>query len=153
MGCSTRLAPEPFDPGAEYAEFQAGIMDDGAIVSFLGVARPKSADGDDVAGLFLEHHPRLTEASLEEIAADAGRRFDISSIRIVHRCGDIRPGEAIVFVAAASLHRRAAFDAADYAMDRLKTEAVFWKREDGVDGSRWIEPTPRDQADRARWSK
>lgn len=153
MGCSTCLAAQPFDPVAEYADFQAGIMDEGAIVSFLGVARPKSTGGEDVAGLFLQHHPRLTAASLEEIAADAGRRFDISSIRIVHRCGDIRPGEALVFVAAASPHRRAAFDAADYAMDRLKTEAVFWKREDGVDGSRWIEPTPGDQADRARWSK
>jgi molybdopterin synthase catalytic subunit len=95
----------------------------------------------------------MTEASLREIGEDSGRRFDISAIRVVHRCGDIAPGEAIVFVATAALHRRAAFEAAEYAMDRLKTDAVFWKREDTVDGSRWIEPTSGDQADRSRWSE
>lgn len=152
MRCTTRLAAERFDPNAEYAEFQSGLADEGAIVTFIGVARPQSRGGDEVIGLFLDHHPRLTEASLREIAEDAGRRFDASAVRVVHRCGHVMPGEAIVFVAAATLHRRAAFDAAEYAMDRLKTDAVFWKREDAVDGSRWIEPTITDQVDRARWS-
>jgi molybdopterin synthase catalytic subunit len=73
-------------------------------------------------------------------------------VRVLHRCGAIAPGEPIVFVAAAAAHRRAAFDAVDYLMDRLKTEAVFWKREDAVDGSRWIEPMDCDRADQARWS-
>jgi molybdopterin synthase catalytic subunit len=91
--------------------------------------------------------------SLDEIAEDAGKRFDVSAICIVHRCGDVSPGEPIVFVATSALHRRAAFEAAEYAMDRLKTEAVFWKREDAVDGSRWVEPTIADQVDRARWSR
>ena len=153
MRCTTRLAPEKFDPTAEYERFQASIMGEGAIVTFAGVARAKTASGSDVAGLFLEHHPRLTEASLREIAEDAGRRFDVEAISVVHRCGKIAPGETIVFVAAAALHRRAAFEAAEYAMDRLKTEAVFWKREDAVDGSRWVEPTLTDQVNRARWSK
>jgi molybdopterin synthase catalytic subunit len=152
MRCSTRLAPERFNPTVEYERFQSGIMDEGAVVTFAGVARPKTASGGDVAGLYLEHHPRLTEASLKQIAEDAGRRFDVEAISVVHRCGKIAPGETIVFVAAAALHRRAAFEAAEYAMDRLKTEAVFWKREDAMDGSRWIEPTMADQADRARWS-
>jgi molybdopterin synthase catalytic subunit len=80
-------------------------------------------------------------------------RFDVTAVKIVHRHGEVRPGEAIVFVAAASVHRRAAFEAADYMMDRLKTEAVFWKREDAVDGSRWIEPTDADRFERARWSE
>ena len=80
-------------------------------------------------------------------------RFDVSDLLVVHRCGDVAAGEAIVFVAASSPHRRAAFLAADYLMDRLKTDAAFWKREDGVDGSRWIEPTGQDQADRKRWSE
>lgn len=153
MQCTTRLATECFDPNAEYAAFQSTLVDEGAIVTFVGVARPRSAAGGEVTGLFLEHHPRLTEASLNEIAEGAGRRFDISAISVVHRCGNMSPGEAIVFVATAALHRRAAFEAAEYAMDRLKTEAVLWKREDAVDGSRWIEPTITDQVDRARWSK
>lgn len=153
MRCSTRLAPERFDPTAEIGRFQSAIEDEGAIVSFVGVARPQSARGTTVTGLFLDHHPRLTEKSLRDIAEDAARRFDVSALSVVHRCGSIEPDEAIVFVAAAALHRRAAFEAAEYAMDRLKTDAVFWKREDAVDGSRWIEPTTADQADRARWSK
>jgi molybdopterin synthase catalytic subunit len=81
------------------------------------------------------------------------RRFGASALTVVHRCGEIEPGEAIVFIAVAALHRRAAFEAAEYAMDRLKTDAVFWKREDAVDGSRWIEPTIADHVDRGRWSK
>jgi molybdopterin synthase catalytic subunit len=153
MASSTLLATEAFDPSAEYAAFQSGLSNEGGIVTFLGVARPLSSMGDEVTGLYLDHHPRLTEKSLEEIADDAARRFDVSSIRIVHRCGAVAPGEAIVFVAAAATHRRAAFEAAEYAMDRLKTEAFFWKREDLVDGSRWVEPTLTDQFDRARWSK
>ncbi len=153
MRCSTRLAHERFDPAAEYEEFQAAIDEEGAIVTFAGVARPTSTSGNEVVGLHLQHHPQLTRASLREIAEEAGRKFDVSAISVVHRCGDIAPGDAIVFVATAAPHRRAAFEAAEYAMDRLKTEAVFWKREDAVDGSRWIEPTVADHADRARWSK
>ena len=152
MCCITRLAFERIDPTAEFEAFQAALDDEGAIATFAGVARPESMSGSTVTGLFLEHHPRLTEASIEEIAEDAARKFDATAIAIVHRCGSIAPGETIVFVAAAALHRRAAFEAAEYAMDRLKTEAVFWKREDSVDGSRWIEPTVADRVDRARWS-
>lgn len=152
MRCLTRLAAERFDPNAEYAEFQSGLVDEGAVVTFVGIARPQSTTGREVTGLFLDYHPRMTEESLREIAEDSARKFDVSAISVVHRCGDVSPGEAIVFVATAALHRRAAFEAAEYAMDRLKTEAVFWKREDAVDGSRWIEPTITDQVDRARWS-
>jgi molybdopterin synthase catalytic subunit len=153
MKCTTRLTADSFDATTEFALFQSGLEIEGAIVTFFGIARPQTAAGEEVSALFLDHHPRLTEASLDAIAQDAGERFNVSSIHIVHRCGRIVPGEPIVFVAAAALHRRAAFEAAEYAMDRLKTDAVFWKREDTVDGSRWIEPTIADHADRARWSK
>jgi molybdopterin synthase catalytic subunit len=153
MRREVRLATSAFDAAAEYRQFLSGLADDGAVVTFLGTARPTGSGGEDVTGLFLDHHPRMTEASLREIAEDAGGRFGVSAISIVHRCGEIAAGEAIVFVAAAAIHRRAAFEAAEYAMDRLKTDAVFWKREDAVDGSRWIEPTLADEADRARWSK
>lgn len=146
------LSEDPFSPEHELAAFTAGLSGAGAVVCFTGIARPRSGDGRAVTNLFLEHHPRLTTRSLERIAADAAARFALDAVRIVHRCGDIAPGEPIVFVATASAHRRAAFEAADYAMDRLKSEAVFWKREDRADGSDWIEPTPADARDLARWS-
>ncbi len=153
MRCSTRLAPQKFDPTAEIRTFQLAVENEGAIVSFIGVARPYSSTGAKVSGLYLDHHPRLTEKSIRDIAEDAVRRFGASALTVVHRCGEIEPGEAIVFIAVAALHRRAAFEAAEYAMDRLKTDAVFWKREDAVDGSRWIETTIADHVDRGRWSK
>lgn len=140
----------PFQPERELADFAAEGA--GAVVSFTGLARPEREDGAKVAGLFLDHHPRLTEKSLHDIAASA-ERFGVAAVRIVHRCGAIAPCEAIVFVAAAARHRRAAFAAVDCLMDALKTDALFWKREDGVDGARWIEPTESDRADRARWSE
>ena len=144
-----RLAHAPFQPGLELAGFSADGA--GAVVSFTGLARPGTLDGAKLEQLYLDHHPRLTEKSLHDIAASA-ERFGVAAVRIVHRCGAIAPGEPIVFVAAAALHRRAAFDAVDCLMDALKTDAVFWKREDGVDGARWIEPTEADRSDRARWS-
>ena len=150
---SIRLADEPFAAERELAEFTAGLTGEGAVVSFLGIARSRTSDGEEVEGLVLDHHPRLTLRSLEEIADAALGRFDISSLRIVHRRGPVAPGETIVFVAAAAVHRRAAFEAADYAMDRLKTDAVFWKREDGPGGSRWIEPRDEDHEARSRWSE
>lgn len=147
-----RLAEAAFDPGAEYGRCLRQLAGDGALVTFAGVARPHTHGGQTVQGLFLDHHPRLTAGSLEEIARAAAQRFEVTNIVIVHRCGHIAAGEAIVFVAAAAAHRRAAFEATDYLMDRLKTDALLWKREDAVDGSRWIEPTEADRAERARWS-
>lgn len=149
---TVRLADAPFVADRELAEFTDGLAGEGAVVSFTGIARSCSSGGDRVERLVLDSHPRLTLRSMEDIAAAARRRFDISALRIVHRHGEIAPGEAIVFVATASAHRRAAFEAADYLMDRLKTDAVFWKREDGEGGSRWIEPREDDYAARERWS-
>jgi molybdopterin synthase catalytic subunit len=152
MSIAARLAHAPFEPARELAEFIGALAGDGAVASFVGIARGRSGSGGEVLRLFLDHHPRLTLLSMEEIGAAAARRFSLGAVLIVHRCGEVLPGEPIVFVAAASPHRRAAFEAVDCMMDRLKSEAVFWKREDAVDGSRWIEPTVRDRADRARWS-
>lgn len=148
-----RITGQPLDERAEYDEFLRSLGSEGAVVSFVGIARPSTRGGAKVSRLFLDHHPTLTEKSLRDIAAAARERFAVGAVRVVHRFGDVAPGEPIVFVAAASAHRRAAFDAADYMMDRLKTEAYFWKREDAADGSRWIEPTADDQADLARWSR
>lgn len=150
---SVRLAETPFAAERELAEFNAGLAGEGAVVSFIGLARDRDTGGEQIERLVLKHHPRLTLRSLEEIGTAACARFPISSLRIVHRHGAILPGEAIVFVAAAAMHRRAAFQAADYVMDRLKTDALFWKREETASGSRWIEPRDDDYVAREGWSQ
>lgn len=151
MSIVALLQETALKPERELAALLDQARADGAVVSFVGVARPRSRTGERLDRLLLDHHPSLTAQSLQEIAVSAGERFDVSHVRVVHRCGEIRAGEPIVFAAAASAHRRAAFEAADYLMDRLKTEAVFWKREVGEGGSEWIEPTESDYADRDRW--
>ena len=151
MSVVARLEEHLLRPEDELAALIGQASGDGAVVSFAGIARPGSKDGEAVYRLVLEHHPALTLQSLEEIAVEAAARFDVSHVRVVHRCGDIAAGEAIVFAGAAAVHRRAAFEGADYLMDRLKTEAVFWKREIGEAGSQWIEPTEADYSDRERW--
>ena len=151
MNVVARLEERKLDPPVELGELLAQTAGDGAVVSFVGIARPHSPAHGTVDELLLEHHPVLTLKSLEEIAAEAAERFDVSCVRVVHRCGRVAAAEPIVFAGAASKHRRAAFEAADYLMDRLKTEAVFWKRETGEAGSAWIEPTDADYADRDRW--
>jgi molybdopterin synthase catalytic subunit len=151
MSVVALLEPQALDPQLELAELTEAARGDGAIVSFIGLARPESGGGNAIDAVVLDHHPTLTRQSLEDIAVACGERFDVSHVRVVHRCGTIPAGEPIVFAGAASIHRRSAFDAADYLMDRLKTEAVFWKREVGDDGATWIEPTEADFADRDRW--
>src|SRR5690349_17729232 len=151
MSVVAHLEEHALDPQLELAELTEAARGDGAIVIFVGVARPENRAGDHVDALVLEHHSTLTRQSLEGIAVACAERFNVSHVRVVHRCGTIPAGEPIVFAGAASIHRRAAFDAADYLMDRLKTEAVFWKREVGDAGSKWIEPTEADVADRDRW--
>jgi len=151
MSVVARLEGHALRPEHELAALLEQASADGAVVSFAGIARPFSKDGVTVARLVLEHHPTLTRQSLEDIAVDAATRFDVSHVRVVHRCGEIRAGEPIVFAGVASQHRRAAFNAADCLMDRLKTEAIFWKREIGEAGSEWIEATEADYSDRDRW--
>jgi len=152
LTASAHLLHAAFDPAAELSAFTSGTAGAGAVASFTGLVRPGGAHGGAVERLFLDHHPVLTQRSLEEIAGAALARFDLLGTRVVHRCGLVLAGEPIVFAAAAAAHRRAALDAVDCMMDRLKTEAIFWKREDSVDGSHWIEPTNQDRADRARGS-
>jgi molybdopterin synthase catalytic subunit len=143
---------DPFDAAALLSDFSARAAGAGAIVSFTGLVRDEN-DGAAVSALELDHHPRLTERALAGIAADAAERFALTSVSIVHRHGALAPGEAIVFVAAAAAHRRGAFDGVDYMMDRLKTEAPFWKRELRVDGAHWLEARDSDHEDRRRWER
>ncbi len=143
------LIEAPLDAIAAYAEFDRNEAAAGAVVSFTGVVRGEGG----IDHLYLDWYPGMTEASMRDIADAAAGRFDIAALTILHRCGKVAAGEAIVFVAAASAHRRAAFEAADYAMDRLKSEAAFWKREVGPGMERWVEPRAEDAKDLNRWSK
>lgn len=152
MPAITRLAIDPIHCDAELAAFVRDLSGEGAVVSFMGLARPETKTGEAITQLFLDHYPGMTEASLAAIANATVDRFKPESLFVVHRCGAIKPGEAIVFVAASSIHRRTAFLAADYAMDLLKTEAMFWKREDCESGARWVEPTDADHLATARWN-
>lgn len=142
------LTDQAFDPGALLSEFCQDRTETGAIATFTGLAR---AEQGDTTILELEAYPGFTEAAIGKIADEALRRFDLHDFHVVHRVGKITPGEAIVFVATAASHRRAAFEACDFLMDYLKSRAPFWKKETGPAGARWIEPRAQDHADIARW--
>jgi molybdopterin synthase catalytic subunit len=143
-----RLQAEPFDAGALLGEFSAGRSDVGGVVSFTGLVR---ADQGEATVLELEAYPGFTEGEIARIAEAAKARWALADYLVVHRVGQIMPGEAVVFVATAAAHRREAFEAADHLMDYLKSRAPFWKKEHGADGAKWIEPTERDLSDAARW--
>jgi molybdopterin synthase catalytic subunit len=143
-----KLQEDPFDPGALLSTFCQGRAEVGAVASFTGLAR---AEAGATTILELEAYPGFTEGEIGKIADAARERFGLMDLLIVHRVGKIAPGEPIVFVAAASSHRREAFQGCDFLMDYLKSRAPFWKKEHGPGGARWIEPRPEDHADIARW--
>jgi molybdopterin synthase catalytic subunit len=147
-----RVQTAPFDPHAEAAAFQKGRADAGALATFVGSVRD-SAHGGEVNALELEAYPGFTEKQIALIEADARARFDVIDTLVIHRYGRMAPGDVIVLVAALSKHRREALRAVDYLMDRLKTEAPFWKKEVRPDGAEWIEPRGDDREARARWEK
>jgi len=108
-------------------------------------------DGSAVGGMELEHYPGMTERAIEAMIDEAGRRFDIRAARVVHRIGPLRPGDQIVLVAVASAHRGQAFQACEFLMDYLKTQAPFWKKETTPEGARWVDARVADDAALARW--
>jgi len=143
-----RVQEQDFDIGAEIARLKAGRSDIGAIVTFTGTVRDR--DGA-VTQMTLEHYPGMTEAELQRIETEACARWALQASLIVHRTGTLKPGDNIVLVVTASEHRDAAFDAARFLMDYLKTSAPFWKREIGPGGARWVEASASDDASAARW--
>jgi molybdopterin synthase catalytic subunit len=147
-----RVQQEDFDIGAEIAKLKAGRSDIGAMVAFVGTMRDH-AGGRLVDEMLLEHYPGMTEAELERIEAEASSRWPLQACLIVHRYGKLRPSDNIVLVLTASEHREAAFRAAEFLMDYLKTRAPFWKRESGPQGARWVEADSRGDAATARWDK
>lgn len=148
----TRLLTDHLDGAGLYAGFLSANQEAGGVVTFSGRVRAR-ADAGAVSHLYLDWYPGMTEQSLADIAGDCAVRFEVQALLVAHRCGEVRAGEEIVFVAAAAAHRRAAFEAADYLMDRLKSEAAFWKRETGDGFQRWIDPTDGDIRDLKRWDQ
>ncbi len=142
---------EAFDLGAEVDAMRAGRTDIGAIASFVGLARDMN-EGSGVAAMTLEHYPGMTEKALAKLVEDACARWTLLDITVIHRVGHLLPGDPIVLVAVASQHRGEAFAACEFIMDYLKTQAPFWKKEETVDGERWVEARASDDAAAARWT-
>lgn len=145
------LLDQPFDAAQALREFEKRAVGAGAIASFTGIVRAEGNMGA-VKTLHLQAFDPLTERGIIGAVEDAGKRWLLSALTVIHRTGNILPGEPIVFVAAAAAHRRAALEAVDFMMDYLKTEAIFWKKEETHSGAHWIEPRPEDYTDRNRWS-
>jgi molybdopterin synthase catalytic subunit len=147
-----RIQESDFDIAAEIAALTKGRVDIGAVVSFSGICRGTEESGA-IAALTLEHYPGMAEAEIARHAETAITRWPLTGATIIHRVGRIVPGENIVLVLTASQHRQAAFQAAEFLMDYLKTNAPFWKREESAGGSSWIEARDHDDEAAARWTK
>lgn len=146
-----RVQTEDFDLSTEIRALREGDLRVGAIVSFVGTVRDLN-DGRDVARMTLEHYPGMTEKALDAIVAQARGRWDLYDALVVHRVGNLGPGDQIVLVAVTSAHRGDAFAACEFIMDYLKTEAPFWKKEATPQGERWVEAREKDTAARERWA-
>lgn len=148
---------QDFDLTQVYQSLRQQAGDPGAIVTFTGLVREiydQDADASNpVTGLFLEHYPGMTEKCLEDIARQARDRWPLQALCIIHRVGELSPGDQIVLVGTASAHRHAAFEAAQFMMDYLKSKAPFWKKQRGKTGSEWVESRDSDSEAIARWQK
>jgi molybdopterin synthase catalytic subunit len=147
-----RIQAEDFDVAAEIARLTDGNANVGAVVTFSGLCRDEAGT---LSALELEHYPGMAEAEIQRIAEEAAGRWPLTGLTAIHRYGRIRPGENIVLVVAASAHRHAAFEAANFLMDYLKSRAPFWKKEHRADGSEghWIDAKEADGKAAARWKK
>ncbi len=147
-----RIQTQDFDLGAELAALRLGDLQVGAVCSFVGTVRDRNAGGPgEVQSLELEHYPGMTERSIEAMIDAAHARFDIRSVRVIHRIGVLQPQDQIVLVAVTSAHRGASFQACEFVMDYLKTQAPFWKKEQTPQGAQWVDARVSDDAALARW--
>ena len=147
-----RIQEADFDVAQEIAALTKARTDIGAVVTFSGICRG-SEKGEPIAALTLEHYPGMAEAEIARHADEALSRWPLQGLTIIHRFGRIPPGENIVLVVTASAHREAAFEAAEFLMDYLKTSAPFWKREESKKGTSWVEARDHDDVAAARWTK
>ena len=145
-----RIQSEPFDTGAEIASVSSGRGDIGALVTFSGLCRDEAGT---LEALEIEHYPGMAEAEISRIAAEAAERWPVTAITVIHRHGRIAAGDPIVLVITASQHRQAAFAAAEFMMDFLKSRAPFWKKEHRTDGSsgEWVDAKETDETALTRW--
>ena len=148
---TVRIQREPFDAAAEAGKLTRGRTDVGALVTFTGICRGDEA-GESIAALTLEHYPGMAEVEIERHVAQAAERWPLLGVTVIHRHGRIQPGEDIMMVATASSHRQAAFAAAEFLMDYLKTRAPFWKQVEKADGKIWVDAKTTDDAAAARWN-
>lgn len=150
MTPTVRLQREPFDAGVEAAKLACGRDDVGALITFTGICRG-TENGEPIAALTLEYYPGMAEAEIARHAAEAASRWPLLGVTVIHRFGRIKPGEDIVLVATSSSHRGAAFAAAEFMMDYLKTHAPFWKQVETASGKTWIDAKAADDAAAGRW--
>ena len=150
MTAVVRIQAEDFDVAAEIAALSKGGRDVGAVVTFTGLCRD---EGGRLAALELEHYPGMAEAEAARVVEDARARWPLSGVTVIHRYGRILPGQNIVLVVTASSHREAAFAAAEFLMDYLKTRAPFWKQVESKSGAAWVDAKEADDAAADRWRK
>lgn len=151
MTATVRLQREPFDAAAESAKLARGRTDIGALVTFTGICRGSEAN-EPIAALTLEHYPDMAETEIARHVAEAEKRWPLLGVTVIHRYGRIEPGENIVLVVTASSHREAAFAAAEFLMDFLKTRAPFWKKVEAAGGTAWVAPKASDEEASERWA-
>ena len=150
MAFTVQIQTQDFDLSHEVAQLRAGQPAVGAVCSFIGTVRDRN-EGDQVSSLELEHYPGMTEHSIQGMMAEAAERFDILGARVIHRVGDLMPGDQIVWVGVTSAHRGQSFQACEFLIDYLKTQAPFWKKEQTPSGARWVDARVSDDKALARW--
>lgn len=150
MTARVTIQSQDFDVAAEIAALRAQDKRVGAVCSFIGTVRDRN-DGQSVSVMELEHYPGMTEQSIEQMIDEAFRRFDIYGARVIHRVGPLQPLDQIVLVVVTSAHRGESFQACEFLMDYLKTQAPFWKKEQTPEGARWVDARVSDDAALARW--
>ena len=150
MNTRVSIQTEDFDLSAEVARLRADQKGVGAVCTFVGTVRDRN-DGQSVSTLELEHYPGMTEKSIEQMIDEAFKRFDILGARVIHRVGLLQPMDQIVLVAVTSAHRGESFQACEFLMDYLKTQAPFWKKEQTPEGARWVDARVSDDAALAKW--
>ena len=151
MQARVAIQAQDFDLSAEVAALRQGDVQVGAVCSFVGTVRDRN-EGDQVASLELEHYPGMTEKAIEAMIDAAMNRFDIRAARVIHRIGLLQPFDQIVLVSVTSAHRGESFQACEFLMDYLKTQAPFWKKEVTPAGARWVDARVSDDAAMARWA-
>lgn len=150
-----RIQTEDFDVGVELALLRAGDLRVGAVCSFVGTVRDaraiSGAEADEIRSMELEHYPGMTEKAIEAMIDEAHQRFDFYEARVIHRIGLLQPADQIVLVAVSSAHRGQSFQACEFLMDYLKTQAPFWKKEETAQGAQWVDARVSDDTALARW--